>query len=78
MSFYACMKNIPVIEVFKLILNTTDSQAVHSVVDAHDGIATAEVQVSRVRATHRATPIVAARADIKEREITAETRHRPF
>jgi hypothetical protein len=45
-SFYACMKNKPVIEVFKLIFNTPDSKAVRSAVAAHAGTATVEEQVS--------------------------------
>ena len=39
------MKNKPVIEVFKLILNTTDRKAVRSAVVVHGGIAAAEAQV---------------------------------
>jgi hypothetical protein len=47
----------------------------------HVGIATADdVQESWFRATHRATPIVAIRADIAERAITAAAvaRQSPF
>jgi hypothetical protein len=36
------MKNKPVIEVFKLIFNATDSEAERSVEDVHVGIATAD------------------------------------
>ena len=46
MSFYACMKNKPVIEVFKLILNTTDRIAVRLGAVDHEGTATVEVQVT--------------------------------
>ncbi len=80
MSFYACMKNKPVIEVFKLILNTTDSKAERSFVGVHVGSGTGEDQVTRVQTTHRATPIVPGHADSTDiaNSVMALTRHRPF
>jgi len=63
------MKNKPVIEVFKLIFNTTDSQAAPSVAPAHVGLIVVEVHASWVRPIHRATPIDAARADMADRAI---------
>ena len=63
-----------------LVLQATDSEAARSVVTDHEGIATVEVQEPWVCSTHRATPIVAVRADIAERAIKvgAGARQGPF
>jgi hypothetical protein len=54
----------------------TNRKAVRTVVGVHVGIAAIEVQVLRIGATNRTTPIVAVGTDIVERTIVvAVARH---
>ena len=52
-----------------LIFEAADSKAVRTIVAVGVGCCAAEVQVTSIRDTYRATPIVAACAHIAERAI---------
>lgn len=61
------------------ILNATNRHAVCTLVGGHVGIAAKEVQVLRIGATNRTTPIGAAGTDIEGKiTVVAEARHGQF